>query len=51
MLDLILLVFSFVFACCAAANWQPMPRPHFGWPAFAVFIASLLFGHGAPLLR
>jgi hypothetical protein len=55
----IILVFSFVFAVCAAIfTAAPAPAPwyvrvHLGWLAFACFIAYLLFGafgHG-PLLR
>lgn len=49
MLGLILLVFSFVLAICAAAAWPTMPRVSLGWAAFAFFIAYLLFSH-APLL-
>jgi hypothetical protein len=43
MLGLILLVFAFVCAVCAAASWPVVPRPHLGWAAFAFFIAYLLF--------
>jgi O-antigen/teichoic acid export membrane protein len=50
MLGLILLVFSFVLAVCAAANWPAIPRPNLGWAAFAFFIAYLLFSH-APAFR
>jgi hypothetical protein len=46
MLGLVLLVFAFVLAVCAAANWPIVPRPHLGWAAFACFIAYLLFAHG-----
>jgi hypothetical protein len=45
MLGPILLVFALVFAIFAAANWPPSPRVHWGWLAFAFFIASLLLGH------
>ena len=51
MLGLILLVFAFVCACCAAASWPVVPRPHLGWLAFAFFCAYLIFGNAAPLLR
>lgn len=46
MLSLILLVFSFVLAVCAAAAWPVIARPHLGWAAFAFFIAYLLFSKG-----
>ena len=46
-LSFILLVFSFVFAILAAL-FGPFERPwgrvHFGWLAFAFFIAHLVFG-------
>jgi hypothetical protein len=50
MLGEIILVFSFVFACCAAFFGSAAPAPwysrvHLGWLAFACFIAYLLFGH------
>jgi len=51
MIGLILLVFAFVLAVCAAANWPVLPRPHLGWAAFAFFIAFLLFSHGAGVVR
>jgi hypothetical protein len=51
MLGLILLVFSFVLAVCAATRWPAVPRPSFGWAAFAFFIAYLLFNHGTGLVR
>jgi len=51
MLGLILLVFAFVLAVCAASNWPVLPRPHLGWAAFAFFIAYLLFSQGAGVLR
>jgi len=51
MFGLILLVFAFVLAICAAANWPVVPRPHLGWAAFAFFIAYLLFSGGAALVR
>jgi hypothetical protein len=51
MIGLILLVFSFVLAVCAAMNWPIVPRPNLGWAAFAFFIAYLLFSHGAVLVR
>ena len=51
MLGLILLVFSFVLAVCAASNWPVLPRPHLGWAAFAFFIAYLLFSNALPLVR
>jgi len=51
MIGLILLVFAFVLAVCAAANWPVVPRPHLGWAAFAFFIAYLLFSHGGALVR
>ena len=50
MVGLILLVFAFVLAVCAAANWPLVPRPHLGWAAFACFIAAELFGKAGPLL-
>ena len=50
MLGLILLVFAFVLAVCAASQWPMLPRPHLGWAAFAFFIAYLLFSHATPLL-
>lgn len=52
MLPTILLVFAFVLACIAAVfpppAW-PWGRFHFGWLAFAFYLASLLFGGGARL--
>lgn len=49
MLGTILLVFAFVLAVIAALipppAW-PWGRLHWGWAAFAFFIASLLFGGG-----
>lgn len=51
MLGLVLLVFAFVLAICAAAQWPTVPRPHLGWAAFAFFIAYLLFGAGTALIR
>ena len=48
MIGTILLVFAFVLAVIAALFVQTVARPnmtiHFGWLAFAFFIASLLFG-------
>lgn len=43
-LGLILLVFAFVFACIAAAFMVAAGRWHFGWTAFAFYIAAQLFG-------
>ena len=51
MIGLILLVFSFVLAVCAAWSWPAVPRAHLGWAAFAFFIAFLLFSHGSVLVR
>jgi hypothetical protein len=50
-IGLILLVFSFVFACLAAGIPAPVGgRWHLGWLAFAFFIASLIFGSVGHLL-
>lgn len=47
MLGTVLLVFAFVLSVIAAVftppAW-PWGRLHFGWLAFACFIASMLFG-------
>ncbi len=51
MLSLVLLVFSFVLACLAAAGWPPVARPHLGWAAFACFVAAELFGRAGPMLH
>lgn len=46
MLNTILIVFAFVFACIAAAVPGPIwGRVHLGWLALAFFLASLLSGH------
>lgn len=53
MLGLILLVFAFVCAVCAAWGWPTVPRPHMGWAALAFLIAAQLFGgiiHASPVL-
>lgn len=50
MLSLILLVFSFVLALCAAFNWSPRPNIHMGWLSIAFWVASELFGRAGPLL-
>ena len=53
MLGTILLVFAFVLAIIAALippqAWAPWGRMHFGWMAFACYIASILFGGHVPL--
>jgi hypothetical protein len=41
---LVLLVFAFVLACCAAIN-IPSARVSLGWAAIAFYFASILFGH------
>lgn len=46
MLATILLVFAFVFACCAAAGLA-LPRVHLGWLAIAFWILAVLFGGGS----
>ncbi len=48
MLSLVLLVFSFVFSLIAAfwPTWLTRSAPHWGWLAFACFIASLIWGTG-----
>jgi hypothetical protein len=51
MLSLVLLVFAFVLACCAAAPPQPPRWPHLGWAAFAFFLAAQIFGHAGPYLH
>ena len=51
MLGLVLLVFAFVCAVCAAANWPSVSRPHLGWAAIAFWIASQLFGRAGPYLH
>lgn len=51
MLGIVLLVFAFVLAICAAMEWPSVPRPHLGWAAFAFFIAFMLFGAGSALVR
>jgi hypothetical protein len=51
MLGLILLVFAFVLAVCAAAGWPQTARPHLGWAAIACWIAAELFGRAVPLLH
>jgi hypothetical protein len=51
MVGMILLVFAFVLAVGAAANWPIVPRPNLGWAAFAFFIAYLLFSNALPLVR
>lgn len=43
MLGTILLVFSFVLFCVAAANINH-PRISIGWAGLAFYIASILFG-------
>jgi hypothetical protein len=40
-LILILLLLSVVFALMRAWGWGP-DRPHFGWLAFAMFVATFL---------
>lgn len=48
MVGTILMVFAFVFACCAAANIAfPRPWLHLGWLAVAFFILAVLFGGGS----
>jgi hypothetical protein len=49
MLGLIFLVLALLLAIAAAANVPPHPRIHWGWAAFACYIAYLLFGR-FPLL-
>lgn len=48
MLSTILLVFAFVFAVIAALFVEIVNRPplaiHFGWLAFAFYVAAQLFG-------
>jgi len=51
MLGLVILVFGFVFAICAALNWPTVPRPNFGWAALACLIGYFIFGAGTLLLR
>jgi hypothetical protein len=44
-LGLVLLVFGFVCAVAAAANWPAAPsRIHPGWAALAFFLAAEIFG-------
>lgn len=51
MLGLVLLVFAFVLAICAALSWPAVPRGHLGWAAFAFYIAYLLFGHATTMMH
>jgi hypothetical protein len=49
MLGLVFLVLALLLAIAAALNLPPHPRIHWGWAAFACYIAYLLFGR-IPLL-
>lgn len=49
MLGLVFLVLAFLLAIAAALNLPQNPRVHWGWAAFACYIAYLLFGR-IPLL-
>jgi len=44
MLGLVLLCFAFVAACFAAFGYDNLGRFHMGWTAFALFVASQIFG-------
>ena len=45
MLGNILLIFAFVFAALAAGGLSSWRSFHLGWLAFALFLASLVFGN------
>lgn len=50
MLGLVLTVFAFVLFCCAA--WGvPAGRWSLGWAGLACYMAALLFGNVAALVR
>jgi hypothetical protein len=48
-IQLIILVFGFVFACLATYGIGA-PRWHLGWAALACLLLALIFGGGAHLL-
>lgn len=42
--ELILLVFAFVLAVCAAAGVPPAGRWQWGWLGFACYVAAIIVG-------